>query len=89
VIYVLADTERKYLYVGEAKNLIKRLTQNYPSIPNWNKFRYDVLPNSLDPFRISIERMMIRSYATIFDNKKDIPNITLSEWKLANDKIDK
>jgi len=33
VIYILADTVNKLLYVGEAVDLVKRLSQPYPSIP--------------------------------------------------------
>ncbi len=80
VIYVLADTERKLLYVGEAKNLVKRLSQKYTVIPHWNMFRYDVLPQSLEPFRVTLERMLFRSYATLFGNKKSIPSLELPEW---------
>jgi hypothetical protein len=90
VIYMLIDTQDKLIYIGEAKNLIKRLSQNnHPSIPNWEFFRYDVLPDSLSSYRVTLERMMIRSYATVLGNKKDVESFSFSEYKLANDKIDK
>ena len=89
VIYLLADTERKLLYIGEAKDLIKRLSQRYPSIPKWNFFRYDVLPEHLESLRVPLERMVIRSFASILENKKGVPSILISAYKLANDKIDK
>ena len=89
VIYVLADERKKLLYVGEAKNLIRRLSQKHPSIPNWNLYRYDALPSNLDPFRIELERMLIRSYATLFPNKAKVGTLKLSDWRLTNDKIDK
>lgn len=89
VIYMLADTETKQLYIGEAKDLVKRLAQKYPSIPRWNFFRYDVLPENLEPLRVPLERMIIRGFASILENKKDVPSILISDYKLANDKIDK
>jgi len=89
VIYMLADSNNKLLYVGESKDLIKRLSQKYPTIPHWDKFRYDVLPTSLEKYRVTIERMMIRSFATLFSNKKGIENLDISTWQLANEKIDK
>ena len=89
VIYTLVDTDNKLLYVGEAIDLVKRLSQNYPSIPNWNYFRYDVLPDVLADYRNTLERMMIRSYATIFENKKGVSSLSLSDYRLANEKIDK
>ena len=89
VIYMLADTEKKLLYIGEAKDLVKRLAQRYPSIPKWNYFRYDVLPAHLDSLRVPLERMAIRGFASILENKKGVPSILISGYKLANDKIDK
>lgn len=49
VIYMLLDTDGKRFYVGEAADLIKRLKQPHASIPNWNYFRYNVLPAALGP----------------------------------------
>jgi hypothetical protein len=46
VIYMLIDTIGKRLYVGEASDLVKRLTQAHSSIPNWDYFRYNVLPRN-------------------------------------------
>lgn len=89
VIYMLADTENKLLYVGEAKDLIKRLSQKYPSILQWNYFRYDVLPQHLDSLRVPLERMVIRSFASLLENKKGVSTICISDYCLANDKIDK
>lgn len=90
VIYMLVDTEKKLLYVGEASDLVKRLSQQYPSIQHWNYFRYNVLPNSLAPYRVTIERMLIRDFASVLDNKKDVDGgIVISEFSLANDKIDR
>jgi len=88
VIYMLADTDSKLIYVGEAKDLIKRLSGNYPSIPNWNYFRYDALPSNLSKIRVALERMVIRDIASIFPNKKNIDSLKISDYKLANDKID-
>ncbi len=90
VIYTLLDNENKLLYIGEAKDLIKRLKQKYPSIPNWTHFRYDVLPRRTPAnIRLAIERMMIRSYASLLSNKSGVETQNISNYKLANDKIDK
>lgn len=88
VIYMLIDTENKLFYVGEAQDLVKRLGQRYPSIPQWNFYRYDVLPQQLIAFRVAIERMLIRAYAELFESKARIDFIKISDYKLANDKID-
>ena len=47
-IYTLIDVNNKLIYVGEAKDLKKRLKQKYTSIPNWTHYRYDRLPESVN-----------------------------------------
>ena len=90
VIYTLLDKKNKLIYVGEAIDLKKRLKGKYPSIPNWTHYRYEVLPKSLkNKLRITLERMVIRSYASLIGNKSKIPSANISSYKLANDKIDK
>jgi len=89
VIYMLADTKNKLFYIGEAKDLVKRLSQQYKVIPNWNLYRYDALPNHLESYRVPIERMLIRNFAVLLKNNKDIESIGISDFTLANEKIDK
>jgi hypothetical protein len=88
VIYMLVDTKNKLLYVGEAQDMIKRLFQPYPTIKDWNYFRYSVLPDKLSPYRVMLERMLIRDLASLLKNKKDVKSISISDYSLANDKID-
>ncbi len=89
-IYTLLDKKNKLIYVGEAKDLRKRLKQSYKNIPNWTHYRYEVLPkNTSTKIRVAIERMMIRSYASIFKSKSKVQSVEISSFLLANDKIDK
>ena len=89
-IYTLIDVDNKLIYVGEAKDLRKRLKQKYPSIPDWTHYRYDVLPkNTSSEVRVAIERMMIRSFASLLNNKTNVESFEISSYRLANDKIDK
>ena len=89
-IYTLIDVNNKLIYVGEAKDLKKRLKQKYTSIPNWTHYRYDVLPkNTTLEVRVAIERMMIRSYASLLKNKTNVESFEISTYRLSNDKIDK
>lgn len=88
VLYTLVDTENKLIYVGEASNLVKRLKQDHPTIPQWNYFRYNILPKELDKHRKTFERMTIRDFASFLNNKRKIKSIKISEYTLANDKID-
>ena len=89
VIYMLMDTEAKLFYIGQAKNLQGRLRNGHPSIKDWDFYRYDVLPKALSEFRVALERMIIRAFATILDNKPGIATKKISSYRLANDKIDK
>jgi hypothetical protein len=52
--------------------LVKRLRHPYPTIPNWNLFRYDVLPECLRQHRVTLERMLIRDFAAILPNKRGV-----------------
>lgn len=88
VIYMLMDTINRLFYVGEAQDLVKRLSQRYPSIPNWDFYRYDVLPIQLMDHRVAIERMLIRGFAEILESKSGIECKRISDYKLANDRID-
>lgn len=88
VIYMLLDTNAKRFYVGEAVDLVKRLLQPHPSIPDWNFFRYDVLPPELEPHRVALERMLIRDFATVLKSKKEVPWKEICDYELANDKVD-
>lgn len=85
-LYMLIDTKRKLLYIGEASNLVDRLRQEHPSIPNWNFFRYSVLPNEIAPHRKIFERMVIKDFSSILIEAPGKKNV--SEYKLVNDKID-
>ena len=89
VIYTLLDTKHKKIYVGEAADLIKRFKQGHSVISSWDYYRYDVLPKGLEPYRKALERMKIRDYASILNNRKDIPTIGISLYELVNEKIDK
>lgn len=89
VLYLLLDSKHKLLYAGEARDLISRLGQAHPSIPDWDYFRYSVLPNQLAPFRVALERVLIRDLASLLPNKKGVKHLPVEGFRLANDKIDK
>ncbi|NIZ01931.1 GIY-YIG nuclease family protein [Thalassospira lucentensis] len=88
VIYMLLDNGNKLLYVGEATNLVKRFKNGHPSIPEWTHYRYDALPSSAAEYRVALERMIIRNFASTLPNKRGVNTMDLSGFKLANDKID-
>ena len=85
---MLADTSANTLYIGETTELVKRLNNDYDSIPNWNFFRYDILPPELADYRVTIERMLIRQFASIMVNTKDIETLNTQTYRLVNRKVD-
>jgi hypothetical protein len=89
VIYNLIDTVNKKIYIGEAESLIQRLNQNRNVINDWDFYRFDCLPKGLSrPQRIAIERLLIRTFASFFNNKKGILSKLVSDYELVNEKID-
>jgi hypothetical protein len=91
VVYMLVDTKSKLFYVGEAQNLIKRFSQGHKVISEWDYYRYDVLPDSLAEHRLGIERMEIRSFASLLKcaSKEDMTRMDISGYTLVNEKVDK
>jgi hypothetical protein len=87
VLYFLIDTKNKFFYVGEASRLVERLGQDHPSIPGWNYFRYDVLPDEMFPHRKTLERMIIADFASILESQ-GVESMKISDYRLANDKVD-
>ena len=88
VIYMLVDSREKLFYIGEADKLVRRLRAGHPSIRNWDFYRYDVLPEELRKFRSSLERMVIRNFAAVLPNRRNVQTMKISEFLLTNDKID-
>ncbi len=89
VLYMLLDSASKQLYIGQASDLVLRLLQPHPSIPHWDCYRYDVLPAVLSPFRVALERMVIRSFAAVLENKGTVPWRDIKGYSLANDRVDR
>lgn len=88
IIYYLLDTKNKLLYIGESENT-KRIIQYRKEIPDWDFFRIDCLPSWLTRSqRLELERLIIRSFASVMENTQKIEIRKLSEYKLANKKID-
>lgn len=87
MIYNLIDTKNKLIYIGEASKLVPRLRQDHSSIPHWDYFRYDVLPNEIAEHRQKFERMLIKEFAYLLANKQNIEYKNIGRFKLANDKI--
>ena len=73
--------------VIRVKNLEKIYTGGVHAVKGVS---FDVLPKKVsDVVRISIERMVIRSYASLIKNKSKVDSIEISSYRLTNDRIDK
>lgn len=87
VIYYLAHTEEKLIYIGKAEFLGNRVTPYKPHqrMPEgWDKFRFDVVKPEFSTLLERIEDHTIRSFAAILQNEKDYPSLNISKYKLVN-----
>ena len=90
VIYYLLDVNNKEMYIGMADSLTSRVKPGRSEIPGWTHYRFDTLPSEFDPkVRLQIEKMTIRSFATIMENSQGIPTSGISEYRLVNRQISK
>lgn len=88
IIYYLIDTTNKLLYIGEGDSTT-RIGEKHDEISNWDHYRIECLPNILDrQQRLELERLIIRSYAAIISNSKEIKHLKIGDYQLVNKKID-
>lgn len=88
IIYYLIDTTNKLIYIGEAEST-SRILQRRSEIPEWDHFKIDCLPLWITKSqRLELERLMIRSFASVLNNYRNIKNVKISNYLLANKKID-
>jgi len=83
VIYLLLDTKGRRFNLGEAVDLVKRLQQRTLRL----ELRYNVLPSELAPLRALIERMLVRDFAAVLKNERQIASQEIAGCELANDKV--
>ena len=75
-------------FIGESNKLIRRFSSG-KYVNKWEYYRYDKLPVELDNYRLELERTLIKSFATLLNNDKNIETMNLSNYTLTNTKIDK
>lgn len=89
VIYYLAKTNERLLYIGKAENLGKRVIpgRNHQNMPgDWDKFKYDIIRPEFSNILEPIEDHTIRTVASILKNNNKYPSLGISEYRLVNDK---
>jgi len=87
VIYYLANTKKKLLYIGKAENLGKRVKpgRNHQNMPgDWDKFRYDILESEYSKILDKIEDHTIRAFASVLSNNKAYSSLAVGNYKLVN-----
>jgi hypothetical protein len=89
VIYMLADCANGLFYVGEADDMVARFRRGHTPIPNWTHYRYDLLPPSVAPMRVIIERMLICDTDAILGRwAADLP-VAPGAFRFVNSRIDR
>ena len=87
VIYYLANTKRRLLYIGKAEILGKRVKpgRNHQNMPgDWDKFRYDILESEYSKILDKVEDHTIRAFASILENTKSFSSLNTGNYKLVN-----
>lgn len=86
IIYYLLKSDNKEIYIGSSYLLENRVTTNKVELPNWDKFRYEVVNPDYTAILRDIEYMIIRNYASILKNKDQIPSLEVGDYSLVNNK---
>lgn len=86
VVYYLADTVNKLLYIGSAKRLKERVVPGREEIPNWNYFRYEIINPAFSNNLRGIEYHSITNFARFLGNNGNIKVLDseFSKYKLVN-----
>lgn len=87
IIYYLYSSKDKELYIGETTDSKKRKFIERSEIKNWDLARFDILPRHLAPYRVEIEKIVIKAFSCFFKNNHE-KNV-LSVSRLKNRKIKK
>lgn len=84
VIYYLIDEENKELYIGSAKRLGDRVKIGRNEIPEWNKFRYEIVHPKYHSELREIEYHSIMNFARVMKNNGNLRNNPISDYTLVN-----
>jgi hypothetical protein len=84
VVYYLLDDVNKELYIGSAKKLGDRVKIGRNEIPNWNKFRYEIIHPKYHSELREIEYHSIMNFARIMKNNGNLRNSPISDYVLVN-----
>ena len=64
--------------------------QKRNEIPNWTYYRVDILPPGFDDkIRVNLERMLIRSLASVIENNVGVESMKISDYSLKIKRVDR
>lgn len=89
VVYYLANTSKKLLYIGKADNFGSRVKpgrQHQEMPPDWDLFRYDIIKPEYVHLLERLEDHTIRSFASVLSNKNGFSTLGIGEYTLVNKK---
>lgn len=89
VVYYLANTRKKLLYIGKADNFGSRVKpgrQHQEMPPDWDLFRYDIIKPEYVHLLERLEDHTIRSFASVLSNKNGFSTLGIGDYMLVNKK---
>ena len=84
VVYYLIDDINKEIYIGSATRLGDRVKPGRHEIPDWNKFRYEIIHPEYHKELRSIEYHSIMNFARFFNNNGNLRTLGISDYVLVN-----
>lgn len=87
VIYYLANSKKKHLYIGKADifgNRVKPGREHQGMAGDWDKFRFDVIKPEFASMLERIEDHTIRSFAAVLQNLKSFQSLEIGNYTLVN-----
>ena len=84
VVYYLIDEQNKEIYIGSARRLGDRVKPKRIEIPEWNRFRYEIIHPKFHQNLREIEYHSIMNFARFFSNRGGLSSVKLSEYTLVN-----
>jgi len=87
VIYYLANTQQKLIYIGKADDLGKRVKpgRKHQEMPgNWDIFKYDIIRPEFANILERIEDHTIRTIASVLKNNKSYSTLGIDAYTIVN-----
>lgn len=84
VVYYLIDEKNKFIYIGSAKRLGDRVKPGRIEIPEWNKFRYEIIHPKFHECLREVEYHSIMNFARFLRSNGKLSNLHISEYVIVN-----